>query len=389
MIRTYSLICIFALVVIITGCGIPLKVPEKTLFCWNSDNLISPNERIVEFEGSVVTLSEKFIQWILQNEGQVIAHNKDFHKKITFSPNCEQNFQLAKKIYDTEKDSCLKLRPSLQITDEEFARLKELMSKQILLEESNEPSHKIIANMNKRKHTRSYKVQTGTKKEMVGYKDPYYNHGGGIQGLGVMSFTYLLGCSDVTRPLVDSLSQEVEKPVYETRTEITPFSSEIEIYIYQNDGKTYVYATAKPQCKDTAADYGKTIDFRYLQNSLADYECALVRAILICGKVDVNKVYSDGTTALWKASQIGNSQIVEYLLNKKANVNFALPAGETPLWIASKNGHFDVVKLLLEAGADVNAKACTTKKCYTPLEAARKMKNDQVISLLTEYGATE
>src|SRR5262245_10294394 len=75
--------------------------------------------------------------------------------------------------------------------------------------------------------------------------------------------------------------------------------------------------------------------------------------------VDVNAVsYSDGTTALHRASQGGHAAVVEYLLSIGANVNARDMHGRTPLILAAGSGtkqRIDLVRLLLSRGAFVNA----------------------------------
>jgi len=57
---------------------------------------------------------------------------------------------------------------------------------------------------------------------------------------------------------------------------------------------------------------------------------------------------SDGTTALWEASDDGYLEIVRLLLKYGADVDIKRTAdGTTALWIASQNGLEEVVKALL------------------------------------------
>ena len=71
---------------------------------------------------------------------------------------------------------------------------------------------------------------------------------------------------------------------------------------------------------------------------------------------DVNYI-QDFQTALYLASEAGNVEVVDELLNAGADVNLAPGPAEygwtPPIGIASENGHLEVVKLLLNSGANV------------------------------------
>jgi len=58
-------------------------------------------------------------------------------------------------------------------------------------------------------------------------------------------------------------------------------------------------------------------------------------------------------TSLHQASDVGNVEFVELLIQHGAKVNLAGKQGMTPLHLAARKKHFDVVKVLLNSGADV------------------------------------
>jgi len=99
---------------------------------------------------------------------------------------------------------------------------------------------------------------------------------------------------------------------------------------------------------------------------------------------DINARNSYGFTAIHKAANAGNLQIVDLLIAKKANVNsrdnYSGSLGSsTPLMAAAYEGRTLVVKALLQAGADPNLK---NKSGWTALTYAEKGGNDKIVSIL-------
>ena len=69
----------------------------------------------------------------------------------------------------------------------------------------------------------------------------------------------------------------------------------------------------------------------------------------------VNTRGTNGASLLHSASQDGNIQLAQYLIeDQKVNVNVTDDNGYTPLMYAAGRLRFDVVNLLIEKGADVN-----------------------------------
>ena len=58
-------------------------------------------------------------------------------------------------------------------------------------------------------------------------------------------------------------------------------------------------------------------------------------------------------TPLYRASQEGHLEVVEYIVNKRADIEIADKDGFTALHIASLKGHFDIVKYLVSKGANL------------------------------------
>ncbi len=98
----------------------------------------------------------------------------------------------------------------------------------------------------------------------------------------------------------------------------------------------------------------------------------------------------------------GNLTLVKELIFSGEDVNAANPVGETPLVIAINKGDNSMVRLLLKHGAQPNyldigtascnrllaqASAGETRFYNLPLDIARKKGKQNIVRLLTQYGA--
>jgi hypothetical protein len=79
-----------------------------------------------------------------------------------------------------------------------------------------------------------------------------------------------------------------------------------------------------------------------------------VRLLVEERKADVNEKYNANMTPLHFASQLGNLEIVKYLVVKGGDVDAQDTFGQTPLHLAVKRNNLDIVELLLEKGAPLN-----------------------------------
>jgi ankyrin repeat protein len=83
----------------------------------------------------------------------------------------------------------------------------------------------------------------------------------------------------------------------------------------------------------------------------------VVKALLECDALNVNKPKLDGVTPLIEAARFGHINVVKALLAcEEIEVNRPMLNKATPLFIAAQNGHINVVKVLLECvDIDVNS----------------------------------
>jgi ankyrin repeat protein len=100
---------------------------------------------------------------------------------------------------------------------------------------------------------------------------------------------------------------------------------------------------------------------------------------------DVNKIYDDNQTPLYKACLLENFDLVKLLLEKGADVNSINDNnGENPLYVAVGCNNYNLVKLLIDKGSDVNQKRWTG---YTPLMKASHNGYYNIVKLLIDNGA--
>lgn len=93
----------------------------------------------------------------------------------------------------------------------------------------------------------------------------------------------------------------------------------------------------------------------------------------------------DGWTALHKAADLGDEEMVRFLLSSGALYAAQDDAGMAPIHLAAGRGHLTVARLLILAGADVNALS-SISRC-TPLCLASTCGHTEVVRYLLQQGA--
>ena len=104
---------------------------------------------------------------------------------------------------------------------------------------------------------------------------------------------------------------------------------------------------------------------------------------LLTANPDINGSLSYGMTALMLASKNGHTEVVQELLSANANVNSVDFDDLTALIVASNNGHVEIVKALLDSGAEINAKRSDG---LTALKLATQNGHTDVVKLLKDAG---
>ncbi len=108
----------------------------------------------------------------------------------------------------------------------------------------------------------------------------------------------------------------------------------------------------------------------------------LIKSLIAQG-VDVNAADEDGWTALERASDAGQTDVVRFLLEKSTDANkkeYLNP----PLVLASSGGHREAAKCILDKGADVNAQGAMGR---TALMHAAWKGSAELVKLLVSKGA--
>jgi ankyrin repeat protein len=92
-----------------------------------------------------------------------------------------------------------------------------------------------------------------------------------------------------------------------------------------------------------------------IQSAARDGNIDHIKTLLAFGaNIDDTIWFKDQGTALHWAADAGQTETVEFLIEKGADVNVESEASESPLFYAARSGHADIVKLLLENGAYVS-----------------------------------
>ena len=100
-------------------------------------------------------------------------------------------------------------------------------------------------------------------------------------------------------------------------------------------------------------DGGARVSLEFL-DTIDDFD--LFKDLVDLSGLDVSEKKNNGSTLLHSASFHGDTDVVNYLLNKGVDVNINDKNGDTPLHLACLGRDLDTVKLLLSKGADPNVK---------------------------------
>jgi ankyrin repeat protein len=118
-----------------------------------------------------------------------------------------------------------------------------------------------------------------------------------------------------------------------------------------------------------------------------------ITKLLLDGGADANLKDHYGNTPLHKAIY-QNESMIKVLLDAGADINAAKDfSGATPLHYAARDLDVTIVGILINAGADVNAKFKIQNDSgfgysyWTPLDLAKYNEKQDVVALLSRYGA--
>ena len=106
--------------------------------------------------------------------------------------------------------------------------------------------------------------------------------------------------------------------------------------------------------------------------------------ILIDNGADVNAETAVRFNALLLGVHSGNLEMIRLLLDLGSDVNHQTAVGSTALMFASYLGHLEVVRFLVESGADVNT---LNRESFTALMSASYIGHLDIVRFLVENGA--
>jgi len=143
----------------------------------------------------------------------------------------------------------------------------------------------------------------------------------------------------------------------------------------KNNEETCLHAVINSSVTDPQTDNDSTMN--------------IIKSLLEAA-VDVNACCSKGETALYRASEAGNEQIVRLLLEAGAEANGT--TSRRSLYAACKHGHTHIVDLLLRHGADPNASSTSyflslSQIDSLPIGCAVRAGNSDIVNLLLKHRA--
>ena len=248
---------ILSITIFINGCASPPY--SRVKFCWTTNHRIPPEDRMVSVNATPLAVRNALVKWALFYQGEVILDFAGYDKIITLRPDSSKNFQMAHDIFEKEWNS-YKINRVRKWEKEEWLRFMQLSKKQIEETSSAGKGYKLFVKTRERMGEIWVKEQTGSK---VGYTPPIITYSWGTP-------TGVVG------------GMPVEYGVYETIRKTRPFYSIVRFFIFENKGKTYVYAYALPVEGEsqTEARYGVTIGYRWYKFIDARVEAEMVRDAL-------------------------------------------------------------------------------------------------------------
>ncbi|EAX90586.1 hypothetical protein TVAG_221290 [Trichomonas vaginalis G3] len=118
-----------------------------------------------------------------------------------------------------------------------------------------------------------------------------------------------------------------------------------------------------------------------LQTAIKKNDLEMANFLISLG-ADVNEICrSDDSTALIKAVEGDNKEIVEYLLSQGADANIKSKY-KTTLSAAASKENLEIIKILVDHGADMNQIGHEA-----PLHIAARIGNDVLVDFLISHGA--
>lgn len=249
-----SLLCSFLI-----GCATSPQRYGKINFCWTSDHHLPPEERILTLNSSPEVTAERITKWVNEKGGEIIEKKDDCDTIVKLQPEGEENFLAVQNIVKKEWIAYDENR-FRKWEDGEWAKLQELSKNQTEFVNSlDNYGYYLKARLGKRDRTIQYQEQVGTSTFM--HQTYIYTKNGPIPGMAI----------------------PVTSPKYETREKTAHFCSQIEFFVFRDEGSTKVYAVGAPfdEASSVKAAYGSNIGHSFWPMITGKDEAFLVKEAYI------------------------------------------------------------------------------------------------------------
>lgn len=220
------------------GCASPqVQRYDKISFAWTSDHHLPPNQRFLTIDTPPETAAGRIKKWAAEKNGEIIESNDHCGTITKLQPDGEKSFLEAQGIVKREW-AAYDQNIYRKWEEGEWQRLQQLSKSQVefINAQDGQPICLKIQ-LGKRQKQISYKVQVGTT---TTYHQTYiYTQNGMIPGARI----------------------PMNQPKYETRTTNVSIVSQIDFFIFSEQGLTRIYAVGAPFDVGTSvkAAYGATI----------------------------------------------------------------------------------------------------------------------------------
>ena len=162
-----------------------------------------------------------------------------------------------------------------------------------------------------------------------------------------------------------------------------------------NDGQTpydRAIELGLPELTVLLQEHGATEGIYEFEKAIKDGNVAKCQQLLVLEPDLATARIENGQTAIHKASELGNIEIINILLDRGVPVDLMDKTGIQPVHLAVESGSKEVVSFLLNKGANINATVGFTMLMpllpgSTPLHVAAEKNDVDMLKFLLDHGA--
>ncbi len=230
--RFLRLVSLLILCGLFIGCATATKRYDKIPYCWTSDHRLYPEERILTLNLSLESTADGIIKWVNEKEGEIIENNNNCSTVAKLQPDSKKNFLAVQNIVKKEWNAYDENKYR-KWEDGEWEKLQQLSKSQInFTNPQDQHGHCLKTKLGKREYTIEYLVQVGT--------------------VTTMQPTYIY---TQTGPMFAGMIP-VHSPQMETRKKTKLFFSQIDFFIFSDQGSTKIYAVGVPLEESSSVKVG-------------------------------------------------------------------------------------------------------------------------------------